>query len=88
MAGIDMVLPGYEASAWYGVCAPRSTSAEIVDELNREINASLADAKLKARLAELGSFPFVASPSEFGKHLAEQTEKWARVVKAANLKPE
>jgi tripartite-type tricarboxylate transporter receptor subunit TctC len=81
-------LPGYEASAWYGVCAPRNTSAEIVDELNREINAGLADAKLKARLAELGSFPFAASPSEFGKHLAEQTEKWARVVKAANLKPE
>jgi tripartite-type tricarboxylate transporter receptor subunit TctC len=81
-------LPGYEASAWYGVCAPRSTSAEIVDELNREINAGLADAKLKARLAELGSFPFVASPSEFGKHLAEQTEKWGRVVKTANLKPE
>jgi tripartite-type tricarboxylate transporter receptor subunit TctC len=81
-------LPGYEASAWYGVCAPRHTSAEIVDELNREINAGLTNPKLKARLAELGSIPFVASPSEFRKHLAEQTEKWARVVKAANLKPE
>jgi tripartite-type tricarboxylate transporter receptor subunit TctC len=81
-------LPGYEASAWYGVCAPRDTSAEIVGKLNKEINAGLADAKLKARLAELGSHPFVASPSEFGQHLAEQTEKWGRVVKAANLKPE
>jgi len=81
-------LPGYEASAWYGVCAPRNTSAEIVDKLNKEINAGLADAKLKARLAELGSSPFVASPSEFGMHLAEQTEKWGRVVKAASLRPE
>jgi tripartite-type tricarboxylate transporter receptor subunit TctC len=81
-------LPGYEASAWYGICAPRNTGAEIVDKLNKEINAGLVDAKLKARLAELGSSPFVASPSEFGKHLAEQTEKWGRVVKAANLKPE
>ena len=81
-------LPGYEASAWYGVCAPRNTSAEIVDKLNKEINAGIADAKLKARLAELGSTPFVASPSEFGKYLAEQTEKWSSVVKAANLKPE
>jgi len=81
-------LPGYEASAWYGVCAPRHTSAEIVDKLNKEINAGLADAKLKARLAELGSSPFVASPFEFGMHLAEQTEKWGRVVKAASLRPE
>jgi tripartite-type tricarboxylate transporter receptor subunit TctC len=81
-------LAGYEASAWYGVCAPANTSAEIVDKLNKEINAGLADQKLAARLAELGSSPFVASPSEFGKHLAEQTEKWGRVVKAANLKAE
>ena len=81
-------LPGYEASAWYGVCAPGNMSAEIVDKLNREINAGLADAKLKERLAEFGSSPFVASPSEFGKHLAEQTEKWGRVVKAANLRAE
>lgn len=81
-------VPGYEASAWYGVCAPANTSAEIVDRLNREINAGLVDAKLKARLEELGSSPFVSSPSEFGKHLAEQTEKWGRVVKAAHLRPE
>ncbi len=81
-------LAGYEASAWYGVCAPGNTSAEIVDKLNKEINAGLADAKLKARLAELGSSQFVTSPSEFGKHLAEQTEKWGRVVRAANLKAE
>ncbi len=81
-------VPGYEASAWYGVCAPRNTSAEVIHRLNREINAGLADARLKTRLAELGSVPFVASPSEFGKQLAEQTEKWGRVVKAAHLRPE
>jgi tripartite-type tricarboxylate transporter receptor subunit TctC len=81
-------LPGYEASAWYGVCVPRNTSAEVVDKLNKEINTGLADSKLKERLAELGSSPFVASPSEFGKHLAEQTEKWAKVIRMANIKAE
>jgi tripartite-type tricarboxylate transporter receptor subunit TctC len=81
-------VPAYEASAWYGVCAPGNTSAGIVDRLNGEINAGLADAKLKARLEELGSVPFVASPAEFGRDLAEQTEKWGRVVKAAKLRPE
>jgi tripartite-type tricarboxylate transporter receptor subunit TctC len=81
-------VPGYEASAFYGVCAPGKTSAEIVGRLNAEINAGLADAGLKARLEELGSVPFIASPAEFGRHLAEQTEKWGRVVKAAKLRPE
>jgi tripartite-type tricarboxylate transporter receptor subunit TctC len=81
-------LAGYEASAWYGVCAPTNTSAEIIDKLNKEINAGLANQKLKARLAELGSSPFVASPAEFKMHLAEQTEKWGSVVKAANLNAE
>ena len=81
-------VPGYEASLIDGIGTSKSTPPEFIDRINREINAGLTDAKLKARLAELGSFPFVASPSEFGKHLAEQTEKWAKVVKAANLKPE
>ncbi len=81
-------VPGYEATAFYGVCAPGKTSAEIVDRLNREINAGLADPRLKARLEELGSVPFAAPPAEFGKHLAEQTEKWGRVVRAARLRPE
>jgi tripartite-type tricarboxylate transporter receptor subunit TctC len=80
-------LPGYEASTSFGVCAPRNTSAAIVDRLNREINAGLADAALKARLEEQGSSPFVASPAEFGRYLAAQTEKWAKVVKAAKLTP-
>jgi tripartite-type tricarboxylate transporter receptor subunit TctC len=81
-------LPGYEASAWYGVCAPGKTSATIIDRLNHEINAGLVDATLKARLEELGSSPFVASPAEFGRYLAGQTEKWGRVVKAAHLRAE
>ena len=66
----------------------RGASAEVVDKLNKEINTGLADSKLKERLAELGSSPFVASPSEFGKHLAEQTEKWAKVIRMANIKAE
>ena len=81
-------LPDYEATAFYGVCATGNTSPEIVDRLNREINAGLVDARLKARLEELGSVPFAVSPAGFGKHLAEQTEKWGKVVKAAKLRPE
>ena len=81
-------LPGYEASAWYGICAPRNTSAAIVDTLSREINAGLGDPKVRARLATLGVTPFIASPAEFGRYLAEQTEKWEHVVKTAHLKPE
>ena len=81
-------LAGYEATAWYGVVAPKNTSAAVIDKLNKEINAGLADPKLKGRLGELGSSPFVGSPPEFGKHLALETEKWARVVRTANLKPE
>ena len=81
-------LPGYEASAWYGIGAPKSTPAEVVDKLNAEINAGLADPKLKARLSELASISFDGSPSDFGKHLAAETEKWGKVIRAANIKPE
>jgi tripartite-type tricarboxylate transporter receptor subunit TctC len=81
-------VPGYEASTWFGVAVPGKTPVEIVDKLNKEINAGLADAKLKARLAELGSAAFVSSPSEFGKFIAKETEKWAKVVKFAGLKAE
>ena len=81
-------LPGYEASAWYGIVAPKATPSWIVDKLNAEINAGLADAKLKAHLTELGSVPFAGSPSDFGKHLASETEKWAKVIRAANIKAE
>jgi tripartite-type tricarboxylate transporter receptor subunit TctC len=81
-------LPGYEASAWYGIGAPKSTPSWIVDKLNAEINAGLADPKLKARLSELGSISFAGSPSDFGKHLAAETEKWGKVIRAANIKSE
>jgi tripartite-type tricarboxylate transporter receptor subunit TctC len=79
-------VPGYQASGWFGVCAPRTTPVAIVDRLNREINAGLADAKLKARLADLGATVFAGSPSDFGKHIAAEIEKWGNVVRAANLR--
>jgi tripartite-type tricarboxylate transporter receptor subunit TctC len=79
-------VPGYAASGWFGIGAPGKTSAEIVARLNQEINAGLADSKLKARLADLGSAVFVGSPSDFTKHIAEETEKWGKVVRTANLK--
>jgi tripartite-type tricarboxylate transporter receptor subunit TctC len=79
-------VPGYEASGWFGVGAPRKTSAEIIERLNQEINAGLADSKLRARLADLGAAVFVSSPSGFAKHIAEETEKWGKVVRAANIR--
>jgi tripartite-type tricarboxylate transporter receptor subunit TctC len=79
---------GYEVSAWYGIGAAKNTPAEIVDSLNMEINAGLADPKLKARLADLGSSAFVVSPADFGKFIADETEKWAKVIKFANIKAE
>ena len=81
-------VPGYEASAWYGVGAPKNTPAEIVDKLNKEINAGLADPKMKARLADLGGTVLAGSPADFGKLIADETEKWAKVVKFAGIKPE
>src|SRR5262249_49037825 len=81
-------VPGYEANSWHGVCAPRNTPTEIIDRLNHEINAGSADPTIKARLADLGATPFVGSPADFGKFIADETEKWARVIRAANIKPE
>jgi tripartite-type tricarboxylate transporter receptor subunit TctC len=81
-------VPGYEASQWYGVGAPKNTPAEIVEELNKEINAGLAAPKLKARLADLGGTPIAGSPADFGKFIAEETEKWGKVIRAANIKAE
>jgi tripartite-type tricarboxylate transporter receptor subunit TctC len=81
-------VPGYEASAWYGVGAPRNTPAAIIDRLNREINLSLADPALKARLIDIGGTMLPGSPDELGKFIAEETEKWGKVVKFAGLKPE
>jgi tripartite-type tricarboxylate transporter receptor subunit TctC len=81
-------LPGYEASNWYGVGIPKNTPAEIIDTLNKEINAGLADPKMKARLADFGGTPLVGSPADFGKLIADDTEKWGKVIRAANIKPE
>ncbi len=80
-------LPGYEASAFYGVGAPKNTPAEIVDRLNKEINAAIADPKIRARLDDLASMALAGSPTDFGKHIADETEKWGKVIRAANIKP-
>jgi tripartite-type tricarboxylate transporter receptor subunit TctC len=81
-------VPGYEASTWYGVGVPKNTPAEIVDKLNKEINAALADPKVKARLADLGGMVLTGPPADFGKLIADETEKWGKVVKFAGLKAE
>ena len=81
-------VPGYEASAWSGIGAPKKHAAEIVDKLNKEINAALADPKIKARLADLGGTVLAGSPADFGKLIADETEKWAKVIKFAGIKPE
>ena len=81
-------VPGYEASAWYGVGAPRNTAAEVIDKLNTEINASLGDPKLKARLVDLGGIALTGSPADFTRLIAEETIKWAKVVKFSGAKAE
>jgi tripartite-type tricarboxylate transporter receptor subunit TctC len=81
-------VPGYEASNWFGLGVPRNTPVEIVDKLNKEINAALADPKLKARLADLGGTVIPGSPADFGKLIADETEKWAKVVKFSGAKPD
>jgi tripartite-type tricarboxylate transporter receptor subunit TctC len=81
-------LPGYEVTAWTGMAAPKNTPAEIVDRLNRGINAALADPKMKARLADLGGTGLPGSPADFGRLIADETEKWAKVVKFSGAKPD
>jgi tripartite-type tricarboxylate transporter receptor subunit TctC len=78
---------GYEATTWQGLGAPRNTPAEIVDKLNKEINAALSDPKIKARLADLGGTVLSGSPADFGRLIADETEKWGKVIRAANIKP-
>lgn len=80
-------LPGFETSAFAGLGAPKGTPADIVERLNREVNAGLADASLRARIIELGGVPLPVSPAEFGKLIADETEKWGKVVKFAGAKP-
>jgi tripartite-type tricarboxylate transporter receptor subunit TctC len=81
-------VPGYEASSWWGVGTPKNTPANIIEKLNSEINAALADSKMKARLADLGGAVLPGSPADFGKLVSEETEKWGKVVRAANIKAE
>jgi len=88
LATVADVLPGYEASTWYGVGAPRNTPSEIIAKLNIEINAALADPEMKARLADLGGTILPGSPADFGKLIAEETEKWGKVVRFSGAKPD
>ena len=81
-------VPGYETSAWQGVGAPKNTPAEIIDKLNKEINAGLADPKIKARVADMGGTVLAGSPADFGKLIADETEKWGKVIRAADIKAE
>ena len=81
-------VPGYEATSLFGVGAPKATPVGIIDRLNREINAALEDPKLKTRLLELGGTLLPGSPADFGKLIAEETDKWGKVIRAANIKPQ
>jgi len=81
-------VPGYEASVWFGVGAPKNTPAEIVEKLNKEINAALADPKMKARLADLGATVLPGTPADFARLIADETEKWGNVIRALNIKAE
>ena len=81
-------MPNYEAGGWQGIGVPKNTPTEIVDKLNKEINAALADPKIKARLAALGVTILQGSPADFGKLIADDTEKWGKVIKSAGIKPE
>jgi tripartite-type tricarboxylate transporter receptor subunit TctC len=79
-------VPGYEASGWNGIGAPSNTPAEIIDKLNKEINLGLADTKMKTRFADIGAMTLSGSPADFGKLIADETEKWGKVIRAANIK--
>jgi tripartite-type tricarboxylate transporter receptor subunit TctC len=85
---VSEFVPGYEATAWFGICAPGTTPTEIVDKLNKEFDAALADPRMKAGIADLGGSPSPMTPVEFGKLIAAETEKWGKVIRAANIKPE
>jgi tripartite-type tricarboxylate transporter receptor subunit TctC len=88
IATVGEFVPGYEASGFYGLGAPKNTPLEIIDKLNKEINASLADPKMRARVAETGGTVLAGSPTDFEKLIAEETDKWGKVIRAANIKPD
>jgi tripartite-type tricarboxylate transporter receptor subunit TctC len=81
-------VPGFEASSWFGIAAPKATPADIVERLNRETNAGLADQRIAARLADMGGMPLTGSPADFGKLIADETDKWSKVIRAAGIKAE
>ena len=81
-------VPGYEASGWTGICVPKNTPIEVIEKLNGAIDACLADPKMKSRFADLGAMAFPGSPADFGKLIAEETEKWSKLIRAANIKPD
>jgi tripartite-type tricarboxylate transporter receptor subunit TctC len=85
---IGDVVPGYAVTGWLGIGVPKGTPAGIVERLNREVNAAVADPTVKARMAELGSEIFTGSPADFGKLIADDTERWAKVIKSAGIKPQ
>jgi tripartite-type tricarboxylate transporter receptor subunit TctC len=85
---VDDTLPGFESSAWAGIAAPKNTPAEIIERLNKEINVALADPNIKARFAELGGMVVGGLPADFGNLVADETEKWGKVIRAANIKAE
>ena len=85
---VSEFVPGFEATNWFGVAAPKNTPAEIIDKLNKEINIALAEPKIKARLADLGAAPLAGSPADFGKLISQQAEEWGKVIRAANIKPD
>jgi tripartite-type tricarboxylate transporter receptor subunit TctC len=88
IATVGDFVPGFEASQWVGLCAPKNTPSEIIGKLNTEINAGLADPKLKTRFADLGGTVLPGSSADFGKLIVEETEKWGKVIRAANIKVE
>jgi tripartite-type tricarboxylate transporter receptor subunit TctC len=85
---LNEFVPGYEASGWFGIGAPKHTPPEILDRLNKEINAGLANAEVKARLADVGASVLPGLPADFGKLIADETEKWGKVIRAANIQAE
>jgi tripartite-type tricarboxylate transporter receptor subunit TctC len=84
---VNEFVPGYEASGYQGIGAPKDTHPDIIDKLNREINTALADPKFKARLIELGTLIHIGSPADFGNFIVAETEKWGKVIRAGNIKP-
>jgi tripartite-type tricarboxylate transporter receptor subunit TctC len=83
---VSEFLPGFEASNWFGVAAPKNTPPEIIEKLNREINVALAEPEIKARLADLGAAPLAGSPDAFGRFITAEAERWSKVIRAANIK--